>query len=492
MECVGYGFETLQSPTELGYKQVQWIEVVADGSDYLGTIRISENLTSQITTGSKVGFYDNEFIYGVYEVDAISWSGAYTEIDLIVTENTNYFDDVYGQFPVPDTYTVYLTCDATTQERERLRVERWEHFYRNVELLNLGVIEEYSEEPLDDIINEISFEFVKYANDERRALTLEDFQTKSGWALPVEKSDQSKQLKLNWIGSTGLINESQFNRSTERPTTSHKLDDDLFFCDKVEKQITATVDFDDAGFIVMPQHVYDNYIFGCTRFEVTGSTANDKVFHIDFGTPAYFKLDTEEWVVYVVNPVTTDAADEATFTPLFDGQIEYKPETTENMTTVSGLTEPEYAYNQRRTFKRMLLRWGAFIKSLVSYRPGIGTIKNLLYVNNGALTTDLDVTGLSSDCYIEAGELTEQSNLDISSLNTPLFKPNIINFTKKICDSDYTLIKNCHSNSDIYGRNYGYIAIENKKGEFKTGWILEMKRSPLDRIAKVKLIERYV
>jgi hypothetical protein len=116
----------------------------------------------------------------------------------------------------------------------------------------------------------------------------------------------------------------------------------------------------------------------------------------------------------------------------------------------------------------------------------IGELINLLYVYNGEYTSTIS----TSVCYESADSQTEEDNVNVSTLNEPKFKPNIINFTKKICDSDYTLIKSAHRNSDIYNRNYGYITITNKKGESKTGWLLEMNRSPIDRVANFRLIER--
>jgi hypothetical protein len=487
LQAIGYGFEQLQSPAELGYKDVQWIDVVSGTS----TIRINENLTSDITVNSNLGFYDNETIYGVYEVTAISWSGVYTEIELDTSANTNFYDNVYDTSPSVDTYTCYLTCDSTTSERERLRVERWEHFYGSNELLDLGVVEEYSEEPLMDIYNEIGFEFKKYSNDEKMPLTLQDFSTRASWALPVEKSDRTKDLMIPFLASTGLIIESQLNKITDKPTTSNKLDEDIFFSDKISKSITVSVDFDSSGFIKVPDYVYDNYIYGADKFTVSGSTLNDGLFHINFGTPPFFNLDSEEWTIYVVESVSDDTDDSCTIAPNFNGQIEYKPETLENMDAVTGITETEYTYNQRRTFKRMLLRWGAFIRSLVSYTPNIGELKNLFYINNGEMTTDLDVTSLDSDCYEDAGLLVEEDNVDISSLSNPIFKPNIINFTKKICDSDYDLIKDAHRNKDIYDRNYGYIkAASQRDNKTVTGWIMKLSRSPIDKICKITILER--
>jgi len=496
LQAIGYGFEDLESPKVIGKYDIQWRELVAG----IAELRIlpSQDISSEFSVGSNLGMYNNETLHGVYEITDVTWTGSYTNIKIDVSENTNYHDNVYGEYPlILGVYTdVVLTCDKTTESRERIRVERWEHFYGDNELIDLGIVEEYSEEPFSEaLVNEIKFEFHKYANDEKKSTTLEDFHTKAGWAVPLEKTDDKIDLRLNWIGSTFLLNESRDTLNSEKPTTSHKLDDDLFFCDKESRTGTYTVDFVNPGdYISMPGALYDNIIFGSNKFTVSGSSSNDGNYHIDLGQEVVYDMSNEAYFVYVVEALTNDSSDSATFTPIYDGQTEYKPEATENLTSQSGVTADEYMYNQRRSMKRMLLRWGNYLMSCLAYVADskVLTLRNLIYVSNGDYTSTIDTSGLDSSCYENTSATVEDENVNTDILGTSKFKPNIIRSTIKICDDDYTLIRNAHRNSDIYDRNYGYFTVINNQGETKTGWLLDMKRSPLTRIASVKIIERYV
>ncbi len=52
-----------------------------------------------------------------------------------------------------------------------------------------------------------------------------------------------------------------------------------------------------------------------------------------------------------------------------------------------------------------------------------------------------------------------------------------------ISDSEYIPVLNIES-------NYGYLTVTSPNAKTVTGWLMEIKRNPVDRIAKVKLLEK--
>jgi hypothetical protein len=116
--------------------------------------------------------------------------------------------------------------------------------------------------------------------------------------------------------------------------------------------------------------------------------------------------------------------------------------------------------------------------------------RNSFFVNNGELTSQ---AGYDSSCVDFWGSIVENEDVSSDDLGQIRFKPNIIHATKYICNEDYQMILDAHKNKLVYAeQNYGYIKVTSPKdGKQVGGWLMKMKRSPLNKIAKFTLLERF-
>jgi len=383
-------------------------------------------------------------------VTSISYDGGPDETEVIFNVTGNESLQTIGIIST----IAYVTTSRNPVLRDRLRVEKWEHFYGDNELIDLGVVQEYSEEPFDNILyNEIAIKFSKFANDEDAATTLEEIHTDSGWTLPVAKSDKKLSLNLSWIGSTFLFNQARESIFSKKPTTSNVLDDSIFFCDKAEKTGVYTVNFS-AGTdkITMPADAYENVVNGSNFFSISDAVdvANNITNEIDTTQQVIFDITNDEYDVPVLSTLSAESGDEVTITHVADTRKLFKPESNDKLTSSSGITRPAYFMNQRRTMKRFLIRWGRYISSVLAYIVDANvTIQNLFYINNGAFASELDTSQLTSDCLMgdsTGGSIIEADNINTDALGAAKFKPNFIHGTVKICDEDFDLIKNAHKN----------------------------------------------
>ncbi|MEE9573702.1 MAG: hypothetical protein V3W20_11680 [Candidatus Neomarinimicrobiota bacterium] len=508
--AIGYGVEELDSPTVLvnntGQDRftVEWNGI--QGSRYDINI-LDVNLEAELTVGDIIGFFNGDEIFGTYEVASVNFNILPTRTDVELLINGR---DV--QIPVGAiSEDVVIMTNATTEFRDRLRVEKWEHFYGDEELINLGDVEEYGEEPFDQALyNEFKLGFRQYGNDEDKPTTLEDFATRSSWGIPLVKTKNTLTRIMNWVMSTFMINESRNTLFSEKPTTSHKLDDNIFLFDVIDSVIDTTVTFTSGGGSVLDEikvnaNVYENYIRDSGFFSISNATlaANNQDYIYDTTTVEHI-IPADTYTIQVIGLtgfVTSDVSDPATVTGYFHDGVEFVPSTKveadENLISSSGISGPDYAYNQRRTQKRFLIRWGRFINSVLGYISDTArTIQNLDYLNNGALTTEIDTSLISEECLMgdsSASTIREDDNVNTNTFPEAKFKPNVIDFTVRICDDDWNLILDAHKNNAPYGQegqNYGFFTIENPKGESKTGWLLNLKRNPVNRIGIVKILER--
>ena len=304
-----------------------------------------------------------------------------------------------------------------------------------------------------------------------------------------------------------MINESRSTLFEEKPTTSNKLDNNLFLFDVGDSILDTTVSFvhnvSSLDTITVNANTYENYIRDTGIFTISGATigGNDQNYLYEPSLVEHL-LPSDTYKIYLDSAaVTTDFNDPVTVTGyIFNGTnfvIPTKAESDEKLISSSGLSGPNYTYNLRRSMKRFLIRWGRFINSVLGYiSDSTLTIQNLDYVNNGALTTEIDSYQVSTDCLMgdrSYATLREDDNITTDKFPSAKFKPNFIMGTVKICDTDYDTIILAHKNrlqspDDI--KNYGYFTVTSPRGETKTGWLMNLKRSPVDRIAKIKLLER--
>jgi len=128
-------------------------------------------------------------------------------------------------------------------ENARIKIELWEYFYQETLLIDLGEVGEYEEQVLgDDIFNQATFGFNRYANDENLASTLDDFHTEGSWNTPIENVSGEFSKISDFILSTFLIEQTRRLAVEEKPTESNRYDDEIFMV-ALKKDYSGT-DFD--------------------------------------------------------------------------------------------------------------------------------------------------------------------------------------------------------------------------------------------------------
>lgn len=226
---VGYGIEDVVSDKIVGYFDIFWDDYPGSG---IVNIEIpGANLTYDIFVGDFISFYNSETLFGKYEVTVVAYNAGnnQTTINFDASDNDDWYTGGLSILHYPTLnqwfYDVMITVDNIVEEREKLRIEDWTHFYTTNLLLDLGTVEEYEEEPFEDaLFNGVLLGYRKYANDEEKPTTFEEIHGEAEFSLPTENAEDNLDLKSPWIGSGFMLNESRDRIFSERPTTSHKLD----------------------------------------------------------------------------------------------------------------------------------------------------------------------------------------------------------------------------------------------------------------------------
>ena len=75
------------------------------------------------------------------------------------------------------------------EQQNKVKVELWEYFYQDQELLDLGDVGDYEENVMgEEIFNQVILGFRNYANDEDLINSKEDFHTEGAWATPIRSA----------------------------------------------------------------------------------------------------------------------------------------------------------------------------------------------------------------------------------------------------------------------------------------------------------------
>ena len=501
LEAIGYGIERLTVPRPQGIFDVYW--ETQQNSPRRATMRIYEDITSWISLGDYLliknsreasGAGGEISIDGAYQITNLVWNGAWSDLDIDISRSDQFFDLVFSH-PADMTwfYGCALSSTGDLVSREQLRLEHWTHFYSNKELIDLGTVDDYSEEPFTEAAyNALEIGSTKYANDEDDNETLEEFMSSSRWTIPIRNAEKTMRKVLTWIGSTFLLQESRILQFRDDTTVANRYDRDIFFADKTPR-ITenALADFAILGNrITVDAATYENIIYGAEYITVSGADPlNNKTYQLDTSlTPIHNITDD----TYIVTMLTSPGANEFSVSCTIEYEsltdvIHYKTETDENITSSSNITRPNYAINLRRTIKRRLHNFGQFLTSILSWKIPL-LIKNLEFDINGALTTNT-----ADPCTkVINQDVTENADVNSDDLGDPVFLPNLIHFKTYICETDYQFILDAYQYAQAYTDiNYGYIKVTSpRSGSVVTGYLMRMTRSPIDKIAEITLLER--
>lgn len=122
--------------------------------------------------------------------------------------------------------------DAPEYDTYRFRLDTYDYWYNDELLYQFDDVVDYKEEYFNWFsFNEVEIGYKKYANDEDHPGTLDDWNTKAGYLMPVNRLRGKKTWLSDYIASDYLIEYTRRKQFTREPTRSWKYDDDLFIMD---------------------------------------------------------------------------------------------------------------------------------------------------------------------------------------------------------------------------------------------------------------------
>jgi hypothetical protein len=204
--------ESLQSLFAVGWGIEYWTDEFQSTALFdAGIMAITGNYQGRI--GGTVIISGSGSNDGPYSVTSVNFTGAITQIT---------FDrPTVGELGGP---TITFSSSGY-----RLRVEPFEYFYSNEQLLSFDEVEGYKETAFEDLLfNEVEIGYEVVSNDEDNPNTLDDYNTKGTWTTPLRRVKNKKSLLSKIIGSPYLLEEQRRRQFDETPNQSFKYDDDLF------------------------------------------------------------------------------------------------------------------------------------------------------------------------------------------------------------------------------------------------------------------------
>lgn len=416
-------------------------------------------------------------------------------------------------------------------EGEKVRMEPFKYFYGDEEMFDMTNLPtaEYEEENFDDLLfNKVKIGYSKFANDESKEETINDYNTEHQYFLPYKKISQTKDIISPGIASGELIESTREENFKSKPTESFKHDDELFLV----KLYEDTLNDEETVFFIQdviddPNDATEQRILIKDGTEPVLELLQDRFTPLDPNDPLFLYIYDndgnshgffEALSVEYANVATTqsDYIEIYNFVPEIDiatpndfnqgGYItivtQYAtndyPERDQNFSSVTGIPYPEYAYNLRLSPKRMLLNWGWYLNSVLAFKnETTAKYKNTFAKINGDLQTELEV---GDSCII--GDTPRQSRTENKDVliedvydGNKILEPVLVKFTVGLCQDDIKFLRNGHENAltgTDESKNYGYISVKDNDGNTQQGYLKEMKYNIGGGPVEMTLIKKFI
>lgn len=170
----------------------------------------------------------------------------------------------------------------------------------------------------------------------------------------------------------------------------------------------------------------------------------------------------------------------------------------QNMLISNSLTNGDTGGNYRLNLRFMLFNHGDYINSAIYTKANTETYQVINYENvqdqDYKIGFGLSVSGENGigdpTAYVSIFDVPVMDNpIQILEIGDVIVNPVYLIFRVSLTDSQLNTLILAHKNAAA-SANYGYISFVNPNGVTKTGWIVEMRYTEVDKIAEFKLIER--
>lgn len=370
---------------------------------------------------------------------------------------------------------------------DRLRIEQRDYFYKDVEIMELTDIGDYTEETAKDLVyNNIEIGYKKYLDEGLKLI--DEFNTQHQYASPINRHDNPFSQLSDLIGSGYALEVTRRYQFAFTEQDSAKYDDDCFIISvRKDEAKNILILFDRvllvANYIRFPQYTTIPFrVKVGDSVKVTGTgTSNDKEYRV---------IAIGENFIRVQQSISSGAY----FGNINNVSAPYSTEKDEPFDYVDNLISPETSYNLRHTPKRMLLRWAKWLNGGFYYQQPGDIIKNTFFKQNGALTTRLKATEPCPLGDLNQQNIQESSDLYLADFHDRdrYFIPDYANFTTRLTKDQLNVIRDCMRGQDQLGRNYGYVTLPLPDGNKLKAWIWELQYNPNTEKVTFKVLKKEI
>ena len=397
--------------------------------------------------------------------------------------------------------------DLQGEKTTVIRVEDAPYFYKDDFVYQFQEVRNYREEVWDEIVySEIEVGFKKFLEEEIN--TLDAVHTIHNYLTSIQRHENKLSIIISAIMDAYAIEFTRRQQYAEKPTTSWKYDDDLFFLHTTQ-----------GGGLSEPIEGI-GYIGPGASFVLLGSTAGDLTFPGDVWTDNFqnlnfshkvaitrFDKDGQPMTPIIGTPfgMSYDAGSDTTtvtITGSFNVNNQFGPteaiavfahtqlpfdlqiETSAPFQSIEGIISPDTFPNLRHTPKSILLRYALQLKSGLYFEGDDARIKNTFVKHNGGLQTILKSTETVLNGRSTSQLVHEGGNLQVFQAGSAEghFIPEKVFFDCTLHWEDFALIRE---------NLYGLYRVDIGGGVIISGNLNRIEYNPSNPIeASVELLKR--
>lgn len=399
-------------------------------------------------------------------------------------------------------FNIGVNVERDDDGNETLVVEDVAYFFRDVELIDLGTniskYRKYSEEAR--IYNQLEFGYSKFPQGQagQQSNTLDEWMSKMNYQTPVKNNNSKYSQVCDWLLSTFFINLTRQQAFAEDKTKSYETDNDIFMINDTGVEVSSYQTSDNRFLSPTGGGTGHNEIF-ITDSENTGIAVGDVITisgsSLNNGnlTVTNIREIDGTTLLTILESVQDETGALVTFS--FAPRVEAKR--SEDFVTVTGIQQPEKAFNLIHHIRRMVLAHAKTFRSGLIQKADNEQIFYTSGGNNSSLKTELDpgITCRFGD-NIPSGQKVSDGAIDTEAalqyMDQPLHTQYAIEVSSVL---NWPLIKDLMAAFE--GRHpddldYGYVKLTNPEGEIEKGHVLSMKYNPNTLQVDFKLREKYL
>lgn len=388
---------------------------------------------------------------------------------------------------------------------KKVVVEYASNFFQDVNIMTLSSVESPTKRGLNNdlLYNEVEAGYTKFAKENENN-SIEGFNTKRNWLLPIEK--EKKKLSLIAPVVTDGAEIERIRRLEIEQDQSDQSDEEVFVikcqrfnsANKIESadndNLTRRyVTIDDAdNKIYLVGFYLEGQLASATEITlaVTLFTSTTQTITIDSVT---YDAENNQTIINTTEAITASDGDYAVYSFYFDVDI-FLPERMEAMSVanVSGVIDKYSEYNLDHTPTSFLLYWYNFLGATLITKDQTKSIKFTQGTNNVLLSKRYKTgAGITTSQIIENQDFQLES---IRNINEEIFKQYVHEIVAYIDHDDFiTLRKSLLGESGASpSTDFGYIEFTDNFGNLVQAFPVAIRRTPKTNKTEIIAWEKQV